>query len=177
MAKFSLDTINVASPCPVEWETMDGDDQVRYCTQCKLHVYNLSEMSRDEAEELVERTEGKLCARFRRRADGTVITQDCPVGFQAARRQLRLIVAGTATAVLMLVGFVLTILGSPRGTESGRWRVSDIEPLHTILEWIAPSPFPQPVTMGKVCVPPPLQQPAPLPAPAEEPDKDELRPD
>jgi hypothetical protein len=173
MAKFSLDTINVASPCPVEWDTMGGDDKVRFCSQCQLHVYNFSAMSRDEAEQLVARTEGKLCGRFWRRADGTVITQDCPVGLQAARRRLRLILAGAATAVLMVVGFVLSNLSSPRGYEYGRWRVSDIEPFHTLLEWIAPSPPPPPqVTMGDICIPSPVQQPEVLPAPVEEQNKD-----
>ncbi len=177
MEKFPLDTIKIASPCPVEWDMMDGDDKVRFCLQCQLHVYNFSAMSRDEAEELVERSEGRLCARFWRRADGTAITQDCPVGLSMARRRLRLILAGAATAMLMLVGFVLTILSNPRGSEHGRSRVSDIEPVRTILDWVAPSlPFP-PGTMGKVCVPHPAQQPEALPAPAVEPDKDELRPD
>jgi hypothetical protein len=173
MAKFPLDTIKIASPCPVEWDTMEGDDKVRFCLQCQLHVYNFSAMSRGEAEELVERTEGRLCGRFWRRADGTVITENCPVGLLAARRRLRLILTGTAMAALMLVAFVLTILSGLGGSERGRWRMSDIEPLHTILDWIAPSvPFPPQVTMGKVCVPHPAPQPEELPLPAAEPGKD-----
>lgn len=179
MAKFHLDTINIASPCPVAWDTMDGDDKVRYCSECRLHVYNFSAMSRHQAEELVERTEGRLCGRFYRRADGTVITQDCPVGLQAARTRLLLVLGGAAASVLMLAGWTLTILGGSRGSEIGRWRASDVEPLHTILQWLAPSPPPPPpppaqqVTMGAICFPYSVQRPEVLPAPAEEPDKDE----
>ena len=59
---------------------MYGDDRRRFCSQCKLNVYNLSGMTRDEAEQLVMNSEGRLCVRFFRRKDGTVLTQDCPAG-------------------------------------------------------------------------------------------------
>ena len=62
--KFSLDVIQVASPCAAAWDEMKGDHRVRFCGHCQLNVYNLSEMSRDEVEKLVLATEGRLCARF-----------------------------------------------------------------------------------------------------------------
>jgi hypothetical protein len=49
---FSLELIDVASPCHVPWEEMTGDDQVRFCGHCQLNVYNLSGLSRQEVEEL-----------------------------------------------------------------------------------------------------------------------------
>ena len=51
---------------------MKGDQRVRFCDQCKLNVYNLSEMSRPAAERLVLQTEGRLCVRYYQRADGTM---------------------------------------------------------------------------------------------------------
>ena len=50
---FSLEVIQVATPCTQSWEAMQGDDRVRHCDACDLNVYNLSEMSRGEAEQLV----------------------------------------------------------------------------------------------------------------------------
>src|SRR6185503_21216807 len=47
--------------------------------------YDLSAMTRDEATALVAASEGKLCARFYRRTDGTVLTADCPVGVRKKR--------------------------------------------------------------------------------------------
>jgi hypothetical protein len=82
---------------------MIGSDRVRYCGQCKLNVYNLSEMSRREAESLIEQTEGRLCVRFYRRADGTIINRNCPVGLRALKRRLSRI--GTAL-ISALMGFV-----------------------------------------------------------------------
>ena len=92
--KAQLNQIRIASPCPVSWEQMIGDNRVRFCGECQLNVYNFGELSRTEAEELLRSTEGRLCGRLYRRADGTVITKDCPVGFRAARRR----VAKVATA-------------------------------------------------------------------------------
>jgi hypothetical protein len=73
---------------------MTGDNRVRFCTECRLHVYNFAELTRTEAEDLLRTTEGRLCGRLYRRADGTVITKDCPVGLRAVRRR----VAKIATA-------------------------------------------------------------------------------
>jgi hypothetical protein len=56
---------------------MEGDDKVRHCDQCDQRVYNLSNMSRVEAEELIQKREGKMCVQFYRRPDGTVVTRDC----------------------------------------------------------------------------------------------------
>jgi hypothetical protein len=75
--RFNLDLIEVPIPCTVPWESMRGYSRVRYCDQCKQNVYQLSEMSREEAENLIKQKEGKLCVRFFRRPDGTVVTSDC----------------------------------------------------------------------------------------------------
>src|SRR5215472_2919723 len=61
---FVLENIHVAAPCPADWTQMSGDDRVRHCSECNLNVYNLSEMTRAEAERLILSHEGRLCARF-----------------------------------------------------------------------------------------------------------------
>jgi hypothetical protein len=79
------------------------DGRVRFCSQCNLNVYNLSDMSRQEAEALINKTEGRLCVRFYRRADGSILTQNCPVGLKAIKRR----VAWVAQVVLgMVLSFV-----------------------------------------------------------------------
>ncbi len=78
-----LDDIRVAKPCRANWERMEPQDdqaRVRHCRSCQKNVYNISMMSRVEAEELLNRHEGKLCIRFSRREDGTLVTGDCPIG-------------------------------------------------------------------------------------------------
>src|ERR1041384_8135111 len=89
MAKFTspLEGVRVAAPCKADWGRMVGDERVRYCGQCSLHVYNLSGMTRREAEALVTSSEGRLCVRYYRRADGTILTRNCPVGLSALKRR------------------------------------------------------------------------------------------
>jgi len=72
----------VATPCHVSWESMTGDDKVRFCGECRLNVYNLSAMDVEEAAERLAADEEDLCVRFYRRADGTILTRDCPTGLQ-----------------------------------------------------------------------------------------------
>ncbi len=104
MSKFDgpLDNIRIASPCRADWNEMYGDERKRFCGDCKLNVYNLSGMTHDEAESLIINTEGRLCVRFYRRADGTVITQDCPVGWANMKQRTRLI-ASAAASILMAI--------------------------------------------------------------------------
>jgi len=94
----ALDQLRVAKPCPADWSEMVGDDRVRHCSLCKLNVYNLSEMSREEASQLLLNKEGRLCVRYFSRPDGKLMTKDCPKGVQSHRRAFYRLLAGVAFA-------------------------------------------------------------------------------
>ncbi|MCA1815382.1 MAG: hypothetical protein LC746_03045 [Acidobacteria bacterium] len=102
-----LKHVRVAAPCPADWGRMRGDERVRFCDQCSLNVYNLSGLTRREAEKLLTSAEGRLCVRFYRRADGTILTNSCPVGLRAIKRR----VSRVATAILSAVVSFFTGLG------------------------------------------------------------------
>jgi hypothetical protein len=98
--KNPLDHVRIASPCSADWESMLGDDRRRFCGQCELNVYNLSGMTKREAEDLVNRAEGRLCVRFYRRSDGTILTKDCPVGLRAIKRRISRVRNAVVSSVL-----------------------------------------------------------------------------
>lgn len=79
---------------------MIGDDRVRFCPQCKLNVYNFSALPETEIERLIARRDGRLCARWYRRADGTVLTSDCPVGFRMKVKRVSRVAGAALTALL-----------------------------------------------------------------------------
>jgi hypothetical protein len=111
--KFDVQQLQIASPCYERWENMKGDERVRHCASCKLNVFNVREMTRAEVEQLVERTQGRLCMRLYKRWDGTVLTADCPVGVSRARVR---VAAALLTAAAFVGVLVLPLLrGSPRG--------------------------------------------------------------
>lgn len=95
--------MRVASPCHVGWDSMDGSDRARFCRSCERNVYNIVGLSRDEIESLVQTTEGRLCVRMYQRADETVLTQDCPVGFRAVRKRVATLAGAALSALLGLV--------------------------------------------------------------------------
>ncbi len=122
MARRNLDQVRIAAPCPASWASMEGDEKVRYCGLCKLNVYNISEMSRREAEAFLAKSEGRTCIRMYQRADGKVLTRNCPVGLSLIYR--RMILSGTA-AVVMVFGVFSTAMARVRGEDPAR--VSDLE--------------------------------------------------
>ena len=97
-----LANLRLAFSCPERWDQMVGDDHVRACGKCDRQVFNLSEMTAVEAEALLAQRGVKPCVRFYRRADGTVMTSDCPVGTRREGRRLAVVAstlaAGTALA-------------------------------------------------------------------------------
>jgi len=131
MARFTnpLAHVEVAAPCKADWDQMIGSAQMRFCGQCNLNVYNLSGMSRDEAESLIARNEGRLCVRFYRRTDGSIITRDCPVGLRVIRDRVSY---WTKAIIAAALTFLATV---------GFYRVSGIYP------------FAQQMTMGVMRAP------------------------
>jgi hypothetical protein len=102
---IELGVVRVATPCDASWDDMPGDGGRRYCDKCRLHVYDFSKLTTNEARDLLVKTEGRLCGRIYVRKDGTVLTKDCPRGIAAARRKL----VGAWTAA---VGFMVYAVGS-----------------------------------------------------------------
>jgi hypothetical protein len=152
MARFKhpLDRVQVAAPCQADWNQMIGSERVRFCAQCNLNVFNLSDMSRLEAESLIARTEGRLCVRFYRRSDGSIMTQDCPVGLRAIQRRVSYLAKAILAAgftFLATIGLQSLIPGfPPRGpVVMGRLvaRPSVVVP---------PPPFTREARMGQVVI-------------------------
>lgn len=84
-----LDRLYIAAPCNVDWNSMTGDERIRFCGLCKKNVYNISEMTRNDAASFIRESEGKACIRMYKRKDGTVITDNCPVGLRKLRNKTR----------------------------------------------------------------------------------------
>ncbi len=71
-----LRPLRILEPCSEDWSAMRGDDRERWCDRCKLHVTNVSELTRAEAEEVLSpRSADRRCVRVERDAEGSVITR------------------------------------------------------------------------------------------------------
>ncbi|MBP9091302.1 tetratricopeptide repeat protein [bacterium] len=119
--RILLDAVAIVSPCRVDWKDMVGSARVRTCSMCKLHVYNLSEMTTKEAEDLFSaNSAGNLCLKLFRRNDGTIMTKDCSV----ARR----IIDKSALRIRLLVAWLLSCFNvAPAIAQSQLDRISPID--------------------------------------------------
>lgn len=138
-----LDQVRVASPCTADWNEMLGDGRVRFCLGCEKNVYNLSAMSREAAESLLqERLGNDLCVRFYQRTDGTILTQDCPVGVKKKRRKkLALAVAGAGA----MAAAAATMFMKPTCTATAGAAMYPTEPASMMGEMVEVKGDPAPV--------------------------------
>jgi hypothetical protein len=144
-----LDQVKVASPCPAKWDDMIGDDRKRFCSSCEKHVFNISALSREDAEQFLrENAGGEICLRYYQRADGTIMTSDCSVGVTRKRRKkVALAVAGAGA---LAFGAVTAYLRS-EAQVMGKMEMTGITSVP-----IEPPPLvAEPGTRGPIEAPPP----------------------
>jgi hypothetical protein len=155
MSKYDspLNNIKIASPCSADWNEMYGNERKRFCGDCKLNVYNLSGMTKCDAENLLTNSEGRLCVRYFQRPDGTILTADCPVGWAKVKQRLSVYATAVFSLMFTLLGglFVVSLFSRKSAT------VGQIK---------LPIPFSTPrPTMGAVAAPSPTPTPKRTPEP------------
>ena len=118
---MALANLRLGFACKERWEDMVGDDRVRACRGCNRDVFNLSAMTRDEAEAVLAARGLTPCVRFYRRPDGTVMTTDCPTGARPERRRLAVVASSLAagTALAAPAPVLAQPATPPDGTEMG----------------------------------------------------------
>jgi hypothetical protein len=165
MSRFEtpLNNIRIASPCRADWESMYGNERKRFCGDCKLNVYNLSGMTAREAEDLLRRSEGRLCVRYFRRADGTILTADCPVGWAKARQRVTAFAAAVFAMALTAVGGLFATSAFTRNSEVGK-----LLPIPLSTPKPTPTPEYEPL-MGAIAMPTPTPTPKASPSPKQQP--------
>lgn len=162
-----LDNIHVAAPCSADWAKMKGDERARHCAECDKNVFDLSSLTRDEAEALILSKEGKLCVRFYQRADGTILTADCPDGVKRRRRKRRVMAAafgafGAAAAVAGLAHrtAVTPTMGAVSVHTAPPVTAAVETPPHVVMGEVAPEELREVKGKISVAVPPPAPRPS-----------------
>jgi hypothetical protein len=149
-----LNHLKIASPCSADWSAMAGDERKRFCGDCKLNVYNLSGMTRYDAEHLLRLSEGRLCVRYFQRPDGTILTQDCPVGWAKVKQRVSILAAAAFSLLISLWGGMFLVSSFSRKTQ-----------VVGTISYPRPTPTPDVVPlMGAVAIPSPSPTPKATPA-------------
>jgi hypothetical protein len=128
-------------------------------------------MPREHAERLLAEREGAICARLYRRADGTVLTADCPEGVK--KKRVRLAIFGAVGAGVLAAASVLGF----KNTDSPVVMQGDVAmptPTTTTTTKVPSAPtaqqppkVPEHVMMGAVALPQPPKPPQQPKAPTK----------
>lgn len=157
VAAANLSDLVINTPCPMDWNRMDGDDRKRFCSRCEKHVYNIEEMTEHEALQVIENLNGDFCARIFRRPDGTIVTSECPkVGKRTSGRWFQFSIA---TLVTLLTSSAGLFAAAP-------WIARQIEPFTQ--SWFGQTPMTGIICVGEIAPPAPSIAP-PVTAPVSAP--------
>ena len=74
--KYTLENVTVPNPCPISWEQMTGNDEIRHCATCQHKVYNISEMPKRRALKVLNQPENTVCISYYRDDRNRVVTQN-----------------------------------------------------------------------------------------------------
>ena len=100
-AKDFSKQINIASPCDTPWDSMVGNDQVRFCRHCQLSVHNLDLASRKQIRRLIAKSNGRLCVSYSQPDARRESVSAAPVLHKIGRRASK-IAASAFSATLSL---------------------------------------------------------------------------
>ena len=108
-AKDVFAQINITSPCETDWDSMIGNDRIRFCRHCQLSVHNLSQMTSKEVRRLVARSQGRLCVRYSPLDRSVPAALPTPVLHRIGRRT-SVLAAGAFSASLSLTNAIASDL-------------------------------------------------------------------
>jgi|GEM_PF-1544637 len=165
---IELRNLRIGFACQQRWEDMIGEERVRACAGCDRPVFDLSAMTRAEAERLLATRDLTPCVRFYRRPDGTVMTSDCPSGERRERRRLAVVASSIAAGAAIATPSSARAEPAPVTEDSTATPVedspdaSDPAAQHTVIdrEYVMGIPIPSRFEMGAVAVfPEPRERP------------------
>jgi carboxypeptidase family protein/ankyrin repeat protein len=127
--KHFLNNLTIPSPCTEDWNSMTGNDEVRFCKHCNLDVHNLSQMTRSQAQRLVGRSNGRLCVRYHQDPTGRPLMLPVRQRLHRIGRRASRLAAGAFTATLSVTSAVAQnspscksgLLNPPATQASVRW--------------------------------------------------------
>lgn len=103
-----LEGVSIERPCPKRWSELVGDEKRRFCSECALHVTNLSALTRAEATDFLSARSGRVCVTY-------VPTEDGGAKLQAEAgkglTRLPFLARGLARAASFVLGLLCLLPG------------------------------------------------------------------
>ena len=66
--------VSIPKPCHANWNSMTKEEQSRFCSLCKASVYNIADLTEQEAETVLSKND--VCARISHNHEGHIQTRN-----------------------------------------------------------------------------------------------------
>jgi len=87
--------------CPLPWDSMTGDERTRFCSKCHHQIPNLSLVSLQERQRLLEQAKTRqVCGTYYVRLSGELVTPEKPLTEREGKRIKQYGVAALSAAAL-----------------------------------------------------------------------------
>ncbi|MFO0662892.1 MAG: hypothetical protein U0174_03020 [Polyangiaceae bacterium] len=158
--------IAIPIPCDANWDTMTPEGRKRFCDRCKKHVHDLSQLSREEANELLaRRVRDDLCVSFLYDRMGNVVFDMVDTRIVAPSRLVRAKRAAAAAAATLALSTTIACGGAEGVTRTGGAPPAD---MHRLGGAVA---MPPPTASALEAPPSPSSVPSNAPLQVREPKK------
>lgn len=104
--------LRVNSPCEVDWDSMVGNEEVRFCTHCEKNVHDISALTRKDAMRFVRANSGGVCVRFYTAPSGRTLHANEGKLHRITRRASK----AAAGAFSVAIALSSTALAQPNGS-------------------------------------------------------------
>jgi hypothetical protein len=148
-----IDSIRIENPCSESWDAMTGDSKRRHCDSCNHSVEFISEMTKSEANSLIELKNGKrLCVRYKVNSFGEIIFKPESALVSRIWQRASLILATFMT----LLGLTTSLSAECKGdsnTDSSRDEQTILGRMPIQVETLVPNRTNEPhILMGDVAI-------------------------
>ncbi len=93
--------LEIVKPCEASWAEMKGTLSQRHCQSCDKSVHNFAAMTSKAIEKIVFESDGRMCARIVRRADGSLVTAEPTTTPHASRAASLLVGVALSTGAAL----------------------------------------------------------------------------
>jgi ankyrin repeat protein len=101
--------IRIASPCDVDWDSMVGNERVRFCDHCQLTVHNVDVITKKQLRRLIARSGDRLCVNYQR---PTPQVSPTPILYKIGRRTS--VIAASAFSATLSISSAFAAGANPK---------------------------------------------------------------
>lgn len=110
-ARDSASQFRIASPCDMDWDSMAGNDRVRFCDHCRLTVHNVDFITKKQLRRLIAHSGDRLCVNYQPAPPAS----PAPIFYKIGRRTS--VIAASAFSATLSISTAVAAAATPKPTD------------------------------------------------------------